>query len=743
MSVKISELPLLSTLSDNDILAGVDTSENVTSKVELATLKNYIDTNTTYTAGTNIDITNNVVSAPNVYNKSETDEQIEKLQEELDAVSTIYNAFPTVDDEDTSISLDGTAESKFKKLDLKGNTSQETTTGKNLVGLTNGSYSPNQGTGITASVNNNELTISGTASGTNIIDIPLLQTIPASLGTIMKSLNSTGTYTGVQTSLRGSNAGTLVGLHSNDGANKDGTLSANAYYFRIQINDGITVNCVMKVQVELGSTATTYEQYTGGNPAPNPSYPRDVNVVSGDNEINICGKNLFGFNESAVDKTSTYRATANQRLTIVETGNPNEVRFNFNGGTYCRGYFEIEGIDGTSSYTISFNIKENTTNYTPTAMIDTTNSTSNKLVFYISGGNGSTSGNTGEYFILTNIQLEKGSTATTYEPYKGNKYPIYLGVENLIELVNGTGTHNGITATTSNGEITLNGTATANSFVDIQLVQNYTLINGETYTISLNNEEANNNVSFRITGTGTYDTIVNAVNRTNTITYNSSNAIFGNKITIRTSSGTTLTNFKIKPQIEKGSKANSFTPYGTTPIELCKIGDYQDYLYKENKKWYKYSAIGKKVLTGGAGESWQVVNTGTPNYIYLTYLANFKPITTGGYSNYYPYKAIGGSDTNQGIYAVTDYVRIRWGTEDTLANFKTWLSTHNVILYWIKTTPTVEEITDTDLIAQLEALKNATSYEGQTNISQENNDKPFIINAEAILSLKNILEGSE
>ena len=39
---KISELPALETLADSDILAGVDTSENVTSKVALSTLKDYI-----------------------------------------------------------------------------------------------------------------------------------------------------------------------------------------------------------------------------------------------------------------------------------------------------------------------------------------------------------------------------------------------------------------------------------------------------------------------------------------------------------------------------------------------------------------------------------------------------------------------------------------------------------------------------------------------------------------------------
>ena len=35
-----------------------------------------------------------------------------------------------------------------------------------------------------------------------------------------------------------------------------------------------------------------------------------------------------------------------------------------------------------------------------------------------------------------------------------------------------------------------------------------------------------------------------------------------------------------KAQFSKG-EYNAYTPYGTTPIELCKIGDYQDYPWKD------------------------------------------------------------------------------------------------------------------------------------------------------------------
>jgi len=46
----------------------------------------------------------------------------------------------------------------------------------------------------------------------------------------------------------------------------------------------------------------------------------------------------------------------------------------------------------------------------------------------------------------------------------------------------------------------------------------------------------------------------------------------------------TLSELLSSLQIEKGSKANSYTPYGTTPIEYCKIGDYKDKFMKTTGK---------------------------------------------------------------------------------------------------------------------------------------------------------------
>jgi hypothetical protein len=68
-------------------------------------------------------------------------------------------------------------------------------------------------------------------------------------------------------------------------------------------------------------------------------------------------------------------------------------------------------------------------------------------------------------------------------------------------------------------------------------------------------------------------------------------------------------------------------------------------------------------------------------------------------------------------------------TDITLDQFKTFISTNNIIAYYSLATPTNTEITDTTLINQLDNLQNLNSYNPTTNIMQENNDKPFILDA--------------
>lgn len=172
-------------------------------------------------------------------------------------------------------------------------------------------------------------------------------------------------------------------------------------------------------------------------------------------------------------------------------------------------------------------------------------------------------------------------------------------------------------------------------------------------------------------------------------------------------------------------------PLNLGTLELCKIQNYQDRIYKDNGNWYLEKNIGKAVLDGS--ESWVLENNGTfgtrNSYFYDRKL--FSTSFEGLLCNYY--KVAGSGDY---------YIRWRGSNEynvdinnkdiSTVADFKTWLSTHNTAVYYVLATPTTTEITDTELINQLNAFWNAKSKQGQTNIIVEG-DLPVIISATALM----------
>lgn len=55
------------------------------------------------------------------------------------------------------------------------------------------------------------------------------------------------------------------------------------------------LNATFAIQIEKGSTATSYEPYTGGIPSPNPDYPQEIKSVVNPT-VNVCGKNLLDVN---------------------------------------------------------------------------------------------------------------------------------------------------------------------------------------------------------------------------------------------------------------------------------------------------------------------------------------------------------------------------------------------------------------------------------------------------------------
>lgn len=163
--------------------------------------------------------------------------------------------------------------------------------------------------------------------------------------------------------------------------------------------------------------------------------------------------------------------------------------------------------------------------------------------------------------------------------------------------------------------------------------------------------------------------------------------------------------------------------------ELCKLGDYQDYIYKNNENWYFHKNILKVCING---ENWvkQADYVFYKRFLYIT----DKTTKQQTYCNQFIWDGRGSGMTgladNHFAQQATTALYVMDNRNQNLSTFDAWVNANPLIVYFRLTTPTDTQITDSTLISQLEAVKR--SYDEQTNISQNNNDLPFIINATAL-----------
>ena len=359
-------------------------------------------------------------------------------------------------------------------------------------------------------------------------------------------------------------------------------------------------------------------------------------------------------------------------------------------------------------------------------------------------GSNITLNNTEDGALFTSLKINgdtsQDGTPTPSSPVDVNvatgEITINVCNKNLLNLPNKTTTSNGITMITENNVITLNNTATANSFINAYNSTNALYLEAGTYTLSANNSEnaggSSGQNAIRLMKPNGSDVItgsvctMNTTNATTTFTISEATYCF---LSIRTQSGTSYTNFKIYPMLEKSSTATTFEPYVSQTysidlgdIELCKIGDYQDYIYKENGNWYLYKAIGKVVLDGN-----ETINSLSNSRYQIPLQISAGDGYNTSISKCNLFKTIGqfeiASTTQENVMAVNGgFVYIRVTSSTTLQEVKTLLSNTNAIVYYVLATPTTTQITDETLISQLEALASATTYLGQTNIITSGSD---------------------
>lgn len=130
-------------------------------------------------------------------------------------------------------------------------------------------------------------------------------------------------------------------------------------------------NVISEIQIEIGTEATDYEPYTGGQPSPSPDYPQQIVSAgnSGNIEVNVRGKNLvdvYGYSANGIPSPKAERILFNTYGTTLSTTEKTdklivhqEIVDGATANSYTSGYFCIginRKLETGKDYIITFNI---------------------------------------------------------------------------------------------------------------------------------------------------------------------------------------------------------------------------------------------------------------------------------------------------------------------------------------------------------------------------------------------------
>lgn len=283
-------------------------------------------------------------------------------------------------------------------------------------------------------------------------------------------------------------------------------------------------------QIELGSTATTYEPYTGGQPSPSPDFPQEIAVARGRNLLDESNYHEFGINSANGIIQST-----SGRFALYAKVVPGE--------TYT---LSISAAGALSYFYYGFYASEPIAGISPVSYENLGTSSLGKTVTAPSGA----------YWICVffgtgkpiGAQLELGSHPTPYVPY-GN-----VGLE-----VQGRNLWNP-NSKTSGKFIGFSGSETSSGLWNCS---GYIGVESSGYYVTSGITKTDNS-----TGIGWYDesksfiSFVSTTNTKNTSFSSPSNAAFM-RVSVHNDDIATY-------QIERGTTAHAYEPYHhtTTPIPL-------------------------------------------------------------------------------------------------------------------------------------------------------------------------------
>lgn len=237
------------------------------------------------------------------------------------------------------------------------------------------------------------------------------------------------------------------------------------------------------IMIEEGSENHPYEPYVGGIPSPNIEYPQEIKSVVNP-AIKICGKNLLNLQRMIPFYNSRYLGKINiLSETVIEaekiTSSINSrfyaATLNLPNGNY------VASVKQNSTYNF-LNISQYPKKPSEISQRIVTSSTYGKAVAFsvtddydyvleIRTGSATENPDNGNGKTIFTVQIEKGSSATDYDPYKGNTAVLPYTL-NAIPV-------------SSDGNITIDGQQYIADYVDVErgkLVRNVREVDFSTCT---------------------------------------------------------------------------------------------------------------------------------------------------------------------------------------------------------------------------------------------------------------------
>ncbi len=526
----------------------------------------------------------------NAQNKTnEFNENKDKLQQELDRYKLLENALPHITGEGTSITLDNTAEAGMKLIPGPSEFNQERTNGYNLLNLEN-STNLYQCTYDDIKKTYTSIPLTGDWKGISIYDNDK-NVINVRNGDILyysaDARIVSGTYSNSLNLIRNSSdiPHTLTRIINPKLTNEFQRYVFKATYNESGIINGAFIqlwtgadNVLLEVKnVMVSIENVDYEPYTNGA-SPNPQFPQQIHTISGDNEVKVFNKNLLNIPNGTTTSNGITSTIENGKTIIKGTTTQNwfiianNLNIPLSADTYIfsqtnvslRYNLALKNSDGVRS-TIYGDYK---TSKIITLSEDVT------LVTITSDNNEvNRSFDITDYIMLRSASIEDD----TYEPPQEQKKQLNLPVENLYNSK-----ENYSFITKKRSWIYVDGTEGANgSDVGTRTELKGKVKKGKIYTFKVGKLNTNSTSIQLIYGNEEIIKSFTASNISDGYTFTSTqDGVALLRIFSLENDNITISQIQLEP----GSKANSYTPYGTTPIELGTMlnTDYENKFYKAN-----------------------------------------------------------------------------------------------------------------------------------------------------------------